>query len=94
VVAGYLQQFVTDVAGMKGATVHCSVGDTGQKSHGSATVDGVASVLVLRVTCVGVVTVVAVCFRGRFSRCRNHRPTEPGHQNNISHFFYAENLGM
>jgi hypothetical protein len=84
VVDGYLQQFVTDVAGMKGATAHCSVGDPGQKSCESATVDGVASVLVLRVTYVSAVTVVAVCCRGRFSCCRNHHLTEPGHQNNMS----------
>jgi hypothetical protein len=94
VVAEYLQQFVTDVAGMKGATAHCSVGDTGRKSCGSANVDGVASVLVLRVTYVGVVTVVAVCCKGRFSRCRDHHLTEPGHLNNTCHFFYAENLDM
>jgi hypothetical protein len=79
---------------MKGATAHCSVGHTGQKSFGSAIVARVASVLVLGVTYIGVVIVLAMCHRGRFSCYRNHCLTEPGHQNNVCHFFYAENLGM
>jgi hypothetical protein len=83
VVAGYLQQFVIDVAGMKGAIAHCNVGHTGRKSCRSATVAAVASVLVLEVTHIGDVTVDAVCCRGRLRCCRNHCLTEPGQQNNI-----------